>query len=170
MKKILLTIMILVAILHSDSITDGKKFYRPTEIVFSIAPGTIFKKYERVYTIEQTYNKHIKNKMGNCITKYEIFGILHAGCEYTFNTILLYTTIPKGIIRKDIVEYYHDMPLLEYEKQVNMIKKDEKLIQRYRNNYNNHLQKKLSSEITNNVLDSMREDNRRLREDNKIYK
>ena len=116
MGKLFKAFMVFVSILNAQSITAGKDYYR-TFPYFYHENYLALEEGEKYYHIDQVANnRHIKEKMGFCLSEYEIYGIVHFGCAETFNTLKYYVTRPKGLMRKDILEFYHDMPLEEYEK------------------------------------------------------
>jgi hypothetical protein len=111
MRAILLTISLVV------SIYANKSYYKPQNFYYSINPYGL-RESDEYYSIEQVlYDNSVKEHMGWCLTYFESSGDIKEECIPTLNTLTHYKTDPEEAIRKDILEYYHDMPLSEYEKK-----------------------------------------------------
>lgn len=165
MKKVLLlkvsgVLVFGISLFSYADLINGKTFYRPfpyfyTENAYFASENPNAKYYAMEQIMDDQVGNHIKNKMGFCLSEYEIYNIEHMGCAETFNTLQYYETRPKGLLRKDILEYYHDMPLEEYESQVKIKKSDTQYIKKYQQRYNNYRNNKIYEDITNEALEEM---------------
>jgi hypothetical protein len=112
MKSILVIISTFVVLYATD-----KSYYKPTNYYYSINPHGL-RDSDIYYSIEQvTQDDVVKSHMGWCLTQFEKSGDVLEECIATLNTLVHYKTTPEDAIRKDVLEYYHDMPISEYEKK-----------------------------------------------------
>lgn len=135
----------------------SKDFYKPRAYFYTTSEFFASNNKEHLYYMIQDINSstHIKNKMGYCITEYEIKNFILYDCQKTFNTLSYYITKPEGLLRKDVLEFYHDKPLEEIEKDFKSKRtNDENLLFKYR--YQNDIIKKNREMIIDGLLDEMR--------------
>jgi hypothetical protein len=112
-KKYILYLWVLSSVVYAN-----KLYYKPFGYYYTPNPYAI-REDDLIYTMDQiSTNNSIKEIMGECLTRFERNGVIEEECIPTLNTLHYYTTEPKGSLRRDILEYYHDIPLSEYEKSL----------------------------------------------------